>query len=128
MVSSYEFNILELLKVQSNPDSVEWCPVDPYKHYFTCATYKLASKISSDESTVCKHENEEMSRTGQIYLYEIKKEGHIKLHQTIETQAILDIKWCNRVINGYVVLAAATASGKVIVWKLFTGNLYLYLI
>lgn len=85
-------------------DSFEWCPFQTHADYFTCGTYYL---IEGD-------------RIGVVYL--MKFGDGVEIVQEIETDGVLDMKWCLEKIGGDMLVAAATATGDVKVFA-FDGKL-----
>lgn len=58
-----------------------------------------------------------VKRLGRIMLFSILKD-ELKLHQTIDTDGVLDQKWCPNKINGLLMLGVATATKEVVLYKL----------
>ena len=106
-------------------DSVEWCPIEGFKHMMACGTYELKTNCGNnveDGST----SNLSSKRLGKLYLFRLSVEtGLLKEVQTLEIAAILDMKWSRFQISGKVLLAVATASGEVIIYEL-QGKLIRY--
>ncbi|KAK5640751.1 hypothetical protein RI129_009298 [Pyrocoelia pectoralis] len=90
---------LHRYKTQFNADSVEWCPHDPYRHFFVCANYQFT---------------ETQQRIGLILLFSLTSSNELKLWQTIDTSAVLDQKWC----PNCPILAVVNASSTIEIYKL----------
>jgi diphthamide biosynthesis protein 7 len=86
-------------------DSVEFCPIIGFQSYFVVGTYQ----VQEGESTY--------SRLGKIYLFE-EFEGGMKKIQSIDSDAILDMKWCLE--SKQPLLAAVSATGQTILYELNT--------
>lgn len=86
-------------------DTVEWCPVEPYRHILACGTYELVKNESETKST---------SRQGQILLVRIASDGEYRLEllQKVCTSAVLDMKWLHVAdVETRVLLAVADSIG-----------------
>ncbi|KAJ9577190.1 hypothetical protein L9F63_006247 [Diploptera punctata] len=90
-------------------DSVEWCPIAPHQNIFVCGTYQLAEHESQQDA---------YKRLGRLYLFKFNITEDLKLVQTIDMPAILDMKWCQRIVNGNILLAIANATGSIDIFKL----------
>jgi len=96
-------------RTEYSADSVEWCRVAPYQHYLACGTYQL-------------NENGENRRVGQVNFFLLDAvHCNLKLVQTIDTHAVLDMKWNPNLICGKAVLAVAT-SRDLQVWYIKDGD------
>ncbi|KAM3964329.1 diphthine methyltransferase [Aphomia sociella] len=94
-------------------DSVEWCPVEPYRNVLACGTYQLEKKDEDQES-------EKQTRLGKIYLFIIDKNTtQLTPLQTVNTSGILDQKWCYHTIQDYPVLAVVTSLGHIELYRLY---------
>lgn len=83
-------------------DSVEWCPVDGYKHIFMCGSYQLEPNTSR--------------RMGRIDLFSYMDE-ELTLIQEIEFDAgLLDAKWAPNIRHD-ILLAAALSDGKLNIYQ-----------
>ncbi|KAF7401480.1 hypothetical protein HZH68_007300 [Vespula germanica] len=65
------FQTLSIFDTQLYADSVEWCPIEPFKDLFVCGTYQL---IENTES-IAKKESKSSKRLGRIYLFQVVKDG-----------------------------------------------------
>nr|CBH09247.1 putative WD40 repeat domain 85 [Heliconius melpomene] len=96
-------------------DSVEWCPVDPFRHVLVCGTYQL-QKNDEDEKAA---DQQKQKRLGKIYLFSILEDTtHLSPVQEIETAGILDQKWCYHTIQEHPVLAIVTSEGFIQLYQL----------
>lgn len=95
-------------------DSVEWCPHAPCKNVFVCGNYQLAA--SEGEGTG--GGVQKGKRLGRILLFSIAAEYDLKLHQTIDTAAVLDLKWCHVRINDDCLLGVTNAAKTIEIYKL----------
>ncbi|XP_039753846.1 diphthine methyltransferase isoform X1 [Pararge aegeria] len=100
-------------------DSVEWCPVEPYRHVLVCGTYQL-DKSHQDTKDA---DQPKQKRLGRIYLFQLQKITlEISPIQTIDTAGVLDMKWCYHTIQGNPVLGVVTSEGYVQVYQLLDEN------
>ncbi|XP_045771482.1 diphthine methyltransferase isoform X1 [Maniola jurtina] len=100
-------------------DSVEWCPVEPWRHVLVCGTYQLDK---SDQETK-DADQPKQKRLGRIYLFLLNKiTTEISPTQTIDTAGILDMKWCYHKIQGHPVLAVVTSDGYIQLYRLLDEN------
>ncbi|KAI8344251.1 WD40-repeat-containing domain protein [Chlamydoabsidia padenii] len=86
-------------------DSTEFCPFQDHHQYLACGTYQL-----TDE----KNDNDARVRKGKLYLFNLntlEKGTPLLQKQTIDTPAILDMKWCHSLIDGEQVLGVADSIG-----------------
>lgn len=105
------FKLLQTMNTKYCADTVEWCPLVPLNKFFACGTYEL------------KNESEKSTRIGQLHLFSVDEQLQLNLHSTIDTTAILDMKWFSKVINGRILLATCNADGKVIIWEFVHGKI-----
>lgn len=102
-------------------DTVEWCPVDPFRDMLVCGTYHLEK---ADEEAQTKPQ----TRVGKIYLFIIKNNTtDLKPLQCIETSGVLDQKWCHHMIYDNPVLAVAMSDGTLQLYQLLGETLALQL-
>ncbi|XP_077259933.1 diphthine methyltransferase [Temnothorax americanus] len=105
MASEDEINVRTLTTFETTlpADTVEWCPVEPYRHILACGTYGLL-KNEPGTST---------SRRGQILLLRITNDGELELLQEVCTSAVLDMKWLHVVdaVETRVLLAVVDSTG-----------------
>ncbi len=111
------FEVVDTVKVPYCADSVEWCPIAPYQHYFVCGTYELQHPDQSSKS-----EEKNQIRLGQLHLFSLTSALKLHLNQTVDTSAILDIKWCNKIINEKILFVTANADGKILLWNFVIGT------
>lgn len=93
-------------------DTVEWCPVEPYRNILACGTYELI-KIESNTKA-------HMHKGGQIFLLSIIDGGNLELLQQIDTSAVLDIKWLHvlDIIETRVLLAVVDSMAYLQIYQL----------
>ncbi|KAL1497904.1 hypothetical protein ABEB36_008786 [Hypothenemus hampei] len=108
------FETLFKYNTEFSADSVEWCPHDPNKNIFVCGNYQLGEP-SNDNTT---------NRLGRILLFALS-ENHLTLCQSINTEAILDQKWCPNQINGTSLLGVVNAKRALQIYRLENSNLIL---
>lgn len=90
-------------------DSIEWCPHAPFQNVFVCANYQL---IEDDTEYTGSRK-----RLGRILLFSISTESGLTLHQTLNTSAILDQKWCHNKINNCSLLGVVNAEKRIEIYK-----------
>lgn len=112
------FKLLQTWMTNYCADTVEWCPVNPYQHFFVCGTYELQNP--ENPAT----ENSTQIRIGQLHLFSVTAEAKLFLHNTVDVSGILDCKWYPRVIHDKVLLVTANADGRIIVWSFENGITY----
>ncbi|XP_043500886.1 diphthine methyltransferase [Polistes fuscatus] len=112
------FRTLTTFDTQLYADSVEWCPIEPFKDFFVCGTYQL---IENTES-VAKNELKPSRRLGRIYLFQVVKGGSIKLLQQLETEGVLDMKWAHGMCNQKILLGVVNSLGYLQIYQLQSGN------
>lgn len=117
LLETTAFSILSTDDTEYSADSVEWCPHEPHQNVFVCGTYQL--KENAGQTGPCE-------RLGRILLYSITSECcELKLHQKIETAAILDQKWCHNLIKQVSILGVVNAKGGLVIYKLNSDNIRL---
>ncbi|XP_017770936.1 PREDICTED: diphthine methyltransferase [Nicrophorus vespilloides] len=112
--------VLHRYDTEYNADSVEWCPIEPYRNYFVCANYQLEELVTE----CAPPESPRNTRFGRIMLFCLEGK-ELALKQCIRTAAILDLKWCHVALNGVPVLGAVDAMGSLIIYKLTDEKLEL---
>ncbi|KAK2587407.1 hypothetical protein KPH14_003121 [Odynerus spinipes] len=108
------FQTLTTFDTQLYADSVEWCPIEPFKDLFVCGTYQLlenTESISEKELKPCR-------RLGKIYLFQVINNGCMKLLYTLETEGILDMKWAHVKCNDNVLLGVVNSIGFLQIYEL----------
>ncbi|XP_064071810.1 diphthine methyltransferase isoform X1 [Vanessa tameamea] len=104
-------------------DSVEWCPVERFKHVLVCGTYQLEKKDEDAISGASSANQPKQKRLGRIYLFSINDETtHLSPIQEVDTAGILDQKWCYHTIKDYPVLAVVTSEGVTQLYRLVEEN------
>ncbi|XP_026199504.1 diphthine methyltransferase [Anabas testudineus] len=105
---------LQVFDTELSADSVEWCPVPCSHDVLACGTYQLQKGAGEEDATT--------SRTGRLYLFEFRDEGSMSPPltelQRIDTEAILDLKWCHVPLSGRAVLGMAAATGALQLYTL----------
>lgn len=93
-------------------DTVEWCPVEPYRNILACGTYEL---IKNGPDTKA-----HMHKQGEIFLFRIIDGGNLEQLQQIRTSAVLDIKWLHvsDIIETRVILAVADSMAYLQIYQL----------
>ncbi|XP_018574760.1 diphthine methyltransferase [Anoplophora glabripennis] len=99
-------------------DSVEWCPHEPNQNVFVCGNYYL---LDCDEAG-------QKKRLGTIMLFSVTQNNTLKMHQILNTAAVLDQKWCHNKINNYALLGVANSSKRVEVYRLNSEKMQIDLI
>ena len=118
---SHEINHLFSWDTEYSADSAEFCPIEPHYNYLAVGTYQLADKDGKNPNDAATHSEEAdvpKQRLGRLYLMYLETDKRLSLIQQIETEAILDMKWCQHRLNGDPVLAVANASGHIKLFKL----------
>ena len=109
------FNSRTLFEVDTElcADSVEFCPVNQFCHYFVLATYHLVEN---------KQENCENTRIGYLQSFNLESvDENISLNKNarVDSVGILDVKWCyHQTIDNKPFLACADALGTISLYKL----------
>lgn len=93
-------------------DTVEWCPVSPYKSFFVCGTYHLVQD-AADFAELEGHQK----RIGTVTLFKFSQKELLQCDQ-IKTSAVLDTKWCLEKVNDKILLASVDSLGNVCVFNL----------
>ncbi|XP_030022222.1 diphthine methyltransferase [Manduca sexta] len=97
-------------------DSVEWCPIEPYRDVLVCGTYQLDNKEQEQTSP-------KQKRIGRIYLFVINDNiTEISPIETIDTPGILDQKWSQWPIQNHPTLATVTSDGTLQLYRLIDNN------
>ncbi|XP_028174453.1 diphthine methyltransferase [Ostrinia furnacalis] len=101
-----------------NADSVEWCPVEPYRHLLVCGCYHLSNEDKEKEAGPTKQK-----RLGKIYLFSINHDTSALVPiQEIDTVGVLDQKWCYHTIQDHPVLCVVNSQGFVELYRLSEGT------
>ncbi|XP_047995725.1 diphthine methyltransferase isoform X3 [Leguminivora glycinivorella] len=99
-------------------DSVEWCPVEPYRDVLVCGTYQLEKKDEDQQP-------KKQTRLGRIYLFQINQDTvELCPVQTVDTAGILDQKWSYHTIQNHAVLAVVTSEGSLQLYQLYKNDGY----
>uniref|UniRef100_A0A8D2DSI0 Diphthine methyltransferase n=1 Tax=Sciurus vulgaris TaxID=55149 RepID=A0A8D2DSI0_SCIVU len=109
---------LQTVDTEFTADSVEWCPLEGYRHLLACGTYQLRRPDSGSQSgSKGGLEVEEPHvRLGRLYLYSFNEDNStfsLDEVQRRDTAAILDMKWCHIPVAGSALLGLADASGSI---------------
>lgn len=110
------FTTLETFDTIFSADSVEWCPITGFKDFFVCGTYQLSSEDEKSD------DKKSQKRQGIIYLFQIVSLGKLKLHQTLQVPAVLDIKWAHVKIQDKILLGVVNSIGFIQMYKLQTNE------
>lgn len=78
--------------------------------------------LSYDQNTIL---GTPQKRLGRILLFSINPQSGLELHQTIDTAAVLDQKWCHNKIEDFSILGVVTAEKKIEMYKLESKKLEL---
>nr|XP_034191546.1 diphthine methyltransferase isoform X1 [Osmia lignaria] len=111
--NSAMFHTLDNFDTEFSADSVEWCPIDPFKDTFVCGTYQLMKdgELKSDESVSSK-------RLGRIYMFQVKTTGCLELLQQLEVPAVLDMKWAHVTCQTKIFLGVVNSLGYLQIYEL----------
>lgn len=121
-------NTLFSYDTEYSADSIEWCPHVPWQNFFVCGNYQLAALDDNDvkggnfnkTNLLLNHfisDENKSKRLGRILLFAISSDG-LNLYQTINTAAVLDLKWCHVKINNQVLLGAVNAAKTLEIYAL----------
>ncbi|XP_049752051.1 diphthine methyltransferase isoform X1 [Elephas maximus indicus] len=111
--------LLQTVDTEYTADSVEWCPLEGYRHLLACGTYQLRTlEDSSDRESQSgvDFDGEPPVRLGRLYLYSFSEESPASPLVEIQRRdmaAILDMKWCHIPVAGHTLLGLADAGGSV---------------
>ncbi|XP_012152025.1 diphthine methyltransferase isoform X2 [Megachile rotundata] len=107
------FHTLDNFDTEFSADSVEWCPIDPFKDIFVCGTYQLMkdAELKSNESVSSK-------RLGRIYMFQVKTSGSLTLLQQLEVPAVLDMKWSHVKCQAKILLGVVNSLGYLQIYEL----------
>ncbi|XP_017090580.2 diphthine methyltransferase [Drosophila bipectinata] len=110
-----QFTTLYSEDTEYSADSVEWCHQDDlHAKYFACGTYQLVEGAEEAAESGGK----QRPRKGRVYLYQFDG-GSLERLQSIETAAILDMKWLPSWGNeSGPILATVTSLGKLETFEL----------
>lgn len=106
------FRTLDTFITELSADSVEWCPVEPFKDVLACGTYKLP-EINDSPSL-------RNRRIGQIYLFRVAEGGKLKMLHQIDTPGILNMKWMHiaNIDNNRILLGVVNSNGYLQIYEL----------
>ncbi|XP_001355259.3 diphthine methyltransferase [Drosophila pseudoobscura] len=112
------FRTLHSVDTNYSADSVEWCAQDGHHAYFACGTYQLVEAEENEVTT------KNRPRKGRVYLYHFDTgSGALERVQSIETAAVLDMKWLPAwSIDSGPLLATANALGEVEIYELLSDE------
>lgn len=110
------FTTLDTFDTKYSADSVEWCPAEGFNDLFVCGTYQL---VPGEESGSSETRNVQ-TRLGRIFLFRVIQEGALSLEQTLETAAVLDMKWAHKPFHGKILLGVVNSIGFLQVYLLST--------
>jgi len=100
------------LDTEYSADSTEFCPFQNKANYLACGTYQLYNNDTENEP---KDDNDKpMQRKGRLYLFSQEENDngvYLQQQQSLETPAILDMKWCHQLIDDHQMLGVADSVG-----------------
>lgn len=109
------FHTLDTFDTEFSADSVEWCPVEPFRNVVVCGTYQLTK---SDEKAVTRN-NDASRRLGRVYAFRVVDGGKLTMLQRIDVPAVLDMKWLHcRDKENRILLAIVNSIGYLQVYQL----------
>lgn len=114
MTSAHFATLFDWDTIQS-ADSTEWCPLSPYKNIFVCGTYQIQKK---EDDCPSNETSPPTTRHGRIYVFEILEMHHLEQHQVLDLPAVLDMKWCQHMFSGKILLGVVTATGELLIFEL----------
>lgn len=97
-------------------DSVEFCPVEPFLNHFICGTYFLLEDEAPSGGV--------QERIGSIMLLRVT--DTLETLQIVDTNGVLDTKWCPKPVDGRILLGVVSAKGDVDLY-LFENELLTFL-
>ncbi|XP_054440674.1 diphthine methyltransferase [Pteronotus mesoamericanus] len=109
--------LLQAVDTEYTADSVEWCPLEGCRRLLACGTYQLRAPEGESELDAAKPQ----TRLGRLYLYTCKEDlaaCSLAEVQRIDTNAILDMKWCHVPVAGHAVLGVGDAAGCIQLFQL----------
>ncbi|KAL7744156.1 hypothetical protein ACLKA6_009134 [Drosophila palustris] len=115
-----KFTTLHTEDTEYSADSVEWCAQDDaHDGYFACGTYQL---VESEEAEAAGDDAAKVNRPrkGRVYLYAFDRlNGGLDKLQSVETAAILDMKWLPAwSCDSGPLLATVNALGQIEIYEL----------
>lgn len=108
------FCTLDTFDTEFAADSVEWCPLEPFRDILVCGTYELAK----DEGETSSKEKKTIKRLGRIYVFRMIDNGKLTTLQQINVPAVLDMKWMHVANRNRILLAVVTASGYLQIYEI----------
>lgn len=100
-------------------DSVEWCPADGCGDLLVCGTYQL---VPGEEDGSLAPSVNAQKRLGRIHLLRVIRDGSIHLLNTLNTAAILDMKWSQANFGGDALLGVVNSIGYLQLYRLDKEN------
>ncbi|XP_054582847.1 diphthine methyltransferase [Eptesicus fuscus] len=115
--------LLQAVDTEYTADSVEWCPLEGWRHVLACGTYQLREPEDESEQDV----PEPQARAGRLYLYSCSDPSACSVAemQRRDTAAILDMKWCHVPVAGHALLAVADSDGLIGLFQLLGSKVCL---
>jgi diphthamide biosynthesis protein 7 len=98
-----ELTFLDSVRLEGNPDSVEFCPEASASHVLACGTYTL--------------DDERATRVGKLYLFSTRGSALTEL-SCLEASGIFDLKWRRSSPGNVPAMAQASSDGTVSVYSL----------
>ncbi|XP_024938624.1 diphthine methyltransferase isoform X3 [Cephus cinctus] len=114
IMTSESFTTLDTFDTQFPADSVEWCPIEPYRNLFVCGTYHLAQEDLQTAATGEKVPE----RLGQIYLFQVIEKKLLRIMKKAHVAAVLDMKWAHVRLNGKILLGVVSADASIEIYQL----------
>lgn len=108
---------LHVVDTELSADSVEWCPLPGHETLLACGTYQISKPTEEGTSEA------PVQRVGRVLLYQVdeKKGCIVEVHRQ-DSAAILDMKWCHKLITGAPTLCTADARGEIRLHHLQTAE------
>ncbi|KAM5298591.1 diphthine methyltransferase [Ctenodactylus gundi] len=128
---------LQAVDTELTADSVEWCPLEGYRHLLACGTYQLRGPDGAPEDPPGPGEpciEPPQVRVGRLYLYSFDEDNlDSSVHPLVEiqrrdTSAILDLKWCHIPVASHATLGVAGSNGSVELLRLMKSEKSSYLL
>ncbi|KAG7203923.1 hypothetical protein KM043_016943 [Ampulex compressa] len=109
------FHTLDTFDTEFCADSIEWCPIEPFKDLFVCGTYQLTK---NDENRV----QQKTKRLGRMYMFRVLNGGQLTLLQHLDVPAILDMKWAHTKWENKILLGVTNSLGHLQIYQFGKTN------
>ncbi|KAH8420053.1 hypothetical protein KR009_005253 [Drosophila setifemur] len=119
------FTTLHSEDTEYSADSVEWCQEDElHSAFFACGTYQLVQQEQEEAQEGQGESSSKRPRKGRVYLYRFDgPNDSLERLQSIETSAILDMKWLpSWSSESGPILATVTSLGEVETYELIRDS------